>query len=118
MADKIGVAIVGSGNIGTDLMLKLEDHPRLEMKLMVGIDPRSEGLALASQMGFRTTAEGIEGFKRDHEDVKVVYEATSAKAHMSNAPLYKELGQDRHRPHSRRHRPVRRPLREHRRRVR
>jgi acetaldehyde dehydrogenase len=92
MADKIGVAIVGSGNIGTDLMLKLEDHPRLEMKLMVGIDPRSEGLALASQMGFRTTAEGIEGFKRDHEDAKIVYEATSAKAHMSNAPLYKELG--------------------------
>ena len=92
MAEKIGVAIVGSGNIGTDLMLKLEDHPRLEMKLMVGIDPRSEGLALAAQMGFRTTAEGIEGFKRDHEDVKIVYEATSAKAHMSNAPLYKELG--------------------------
>ena len=93
MADeKIGVAIIGSGNIGTDLMMKLADHPRLEMRLMVGIDERSEGLALAKQMGYETTHEGVEGFKKHHELVKIVYEATSAKAHIANAPLYKELG--------------------------
>ena len=92
MADKIGVAIVGSGNIGTDLMMKLVDHPRLDMRLMVGIDPNSEGLALAKQMGYEATSESIEGFKKHHEMVKIVYEATSAKAHIANAPLYKELG--------------------------
>ncbi len=92
MADKIGVAIVGSGNIGTDLMMKLADHPRLDMRLMVGIDPNSEGLTLAKQMGYEATSESIEGFKKHHEMVKIVYEATSAKAHIANAPLYKELG--------------------------
>ena len=54
--EKIGVAIVGSGNIGTDLMLKLAYHPRLEMRLMVGIDPNSEGLAMAKQMCYKTSA--------------------------------------------------------------
>ena len=92
MADKIPVAIIGSGNIGTDLMLKLEDHPRLEMRLMVGIDERSEGLALAKQMGYATTAEGSEGFKRHHELAKIVYEATSARAHVANAAMYRDLG--------------------------
>ncbi|MCE2469266.1 MAG: acetaldehyde dehydrogenase (acetylating) [Dehalococcoidia bacterium] len=92
MADKIPVAIIGSGNIGTDLMLKLEEHPRLEMKLMVGIDERSEGLALAKQMGYATTAEGSEGFKKHHELAKIVYEATSAKAHVANAAMYRDLG--------------------------
>ena len=92
MADKIPVAIIGSGNIGTDLMLKLEEHPRLEMKLMVGIDERSEGLALAKQMGYATTAEGSEGFKKHHALAKIVYEATSAKAHVANAAMYRDLG--------------------------
>ena len=92
MADKIAVAIIGSGNIGTDLMLKLEDHPRLEMRLMVGIDERSEGLALAKQMGYAVTAEGAEGFKKHHELAKIVYEATSAKAHVANAAMYRDLG--------------------------
>ena len=77
MADKIPVAIIGSGNIGADLMLKLEDHPRLEMKLMVGIDERSDGLALAKQMGYAVTAEGAEGFKKHHEMVKIVYDRIS-----------------------------------------
>ena len=89
--EKIGVAIVGSGNIGTDLMLKLANHPRLEMRLMVGIDPNSEGLAMAKQMGYKTSANGIEGFKEHHDLVKIVYESTSAKAHIANAPIYKEL---------------------------
>ncbi|MBT17755.1 MAG: acetaldehyde dehydrogenase (acetylating) [Dehalococcoidia bacterium] len=89
--EKIGVAIVGSGNIGTDLMLKLANHPRLEMRLMVGIDPNSEGLAMAKQMGYKTAANGIEGFKEHHDLVKIVYESTSAKAHIANAPIYKEL---------------------------
>ena len=90
--DRIKCAIIGSGNIGTDLMLKLADHPRLELTLVVGIDPKSEGLALAQQMGYETTHEGTEGFVKRHEMAKIVFEATSAKAHMHNAPILKKLG--------------------------
>ncbi|MBM3939473.1 MAG: acetaldehyde dehydrogenase (acetylating) [SAR202 cluster bacterium] len=92
MAERIKCAIVGSGNIGTDLMMKLHDHPTLELTMVVGIDPKSEGLALAKQAGYFTTHEGIEGFNKHHEMAKIVFEATSAKAHMYNAPIYKELG--------------------------
>ena len=91
MADRITCAIVGSGNIGTDLMMKLVDHPTLELTMVVGIDPKSEGLALANQMGYFTTSEGIDGFVKNHEKAKIVYEATSAKAHMHNAPIFKDL---------------------------
>ena len=58
--ERVKCAIIGSGNIGTDLMMKLKDHPTLEMSFMVGIDPASEGLALAKQMGYETTDEGFD----------------------------------------------------------
>ncbi len=88
---RIKCAIIGSGNIGTDLMMKLEDHSTLELTMMIGIDPKSEGLALAHQMGYETTHEGIDGFVKQHEMAKIVFEATSAKAHMHNAPILKGL---------------------------
>ena len=89
--DKVTCAIIGSGNIGTDLMMKLENHPRLQLTLMVGIDAKSEGLALASQIGYEVTHEGIDGFVQRQEMAKIVFEATSAKAHMFHAPTLKEL---------------------------
>ena len=89
--EKISCAIIGSGNIGTDLMMKLEGHPRLQLAMMVGIDAKSEGLALARQMGYETTHEGIDGFVKRHELAKIVYDATSAKAHMHHAPILKSL---------------------------
>ena len=90
--ERIKCAIIGSGNIGTDLMLKLIDHPTLELTLMVGIDPQSEGLALADQLGIETTPEGTKGWTEREHMFKIVFESTSAKAHMANAPLLKELG--------------------------
>ena len=84
---KIKVAIIGPGNIGTDLMIKvvrLSKH--LEMSVMVGIDPNSDGLARAKRMGFSTTHEGIQGLisMPEWEEVKIVFDATSAKAHHYN----------------------------------
>ena len=62
MSNKIKAAIIGSGNIGTDLMIKiLRTAEHIEMGVMVGIDPESDGLARAKRMGVATTAEGVEG---------------------------------------------------------
>ncbi|MDE2838826.1 MAG: acetaldehyde dehydrogenase (acetylating) [Chloroflexota bacterium] len=92
MADKVRAAIIGSGNIGTDLMLKLEDSEVIELTAMVGIDPESEGLAMARARGITTTADGFDGFLDLEQDVDIVFEATSAKIHAANAPRLKELG--------------------------
>ncbi|MCQ4291007.1 acetaldehyde dehydrogenase (acetylating) [Pseudomonas stutzeri] len=87
MNTKSKVAIIGSGNIGTDLMIKILRHGRhLEMGAMVGIDPASDGLARAARMGVATTAEGVEGLARlpEFADVDFVFDATSASAHVKN----------------------------------
>ncbi len=84
------VAVIGSGNIGTDLMIKvLRLSGRLEMGAMVGIDPDSDGLARARRMGVPVTAEGVSGLlgMPGYEDIKVVFDATSAKAHRHNAAV-------------------------------
>ena len=81
---KIKCAIIGSGNIGTDLMIKImRTSKNLEMAAMVGIDPASDGLARAERLGVATTHEGIDGLtKLDcYADIGVVFDATSAKAH-------------------------------------
>lgn len=90
--EQVNCAIIGSGNIGTDLMMKIDKHPRLQLAMLIGIDPDSEGLALARQMGYETTSEGIEGFVKKHEIAQIVFDATSAKAHLYHAPILKELG--------------------------
>ena len=89
---KIKCAIVGSGNIGTDLLFKLRHDPYLETALVVGIDPASEGLAIAKRHGIATTAEGTDGFVKLHEGIDIVFEATSASVHKANAPVYQRLG--------------------------
>ncbi|MFJ2448662.1 acetaldehyde dehydrogenase (acetylating) [Pseudomonas sp. NPDC087626] len=87
MTDKLKVAIIGSGNIGTDLMIKvLRNAQHLEMAVMVGIDPASDGLARAARMGVATTHEGVEGLARMEvfQDIDFVFDATSASAHVAN----------------------------------
>jgi acetaldehyde dehydrogenase len=89
------VAVIGSGNIGTDLMIKvlrLSDH--LEMGAMVGIDPDSDGLRRAKRLGVPTTAGGVRGLIDMHEfaDIAVVFDATSASAHIDNAKLLARYG--------------------------
>jgi len=91
---KFKAAIIGSGNIGTDLMIKImRTSEVLEMGAMVGIDPNSDGLARAARMGVETTHEGIDGLlKMDvWKDIKIVFDATSAKAHLYNFDMIKQF---------------------------
>ncbi|HAW18648.1 MAG TPA: acetaldehyde dehydrogenase (acetylating) [Flavobacteriales bacterium] len=92
---KTKVAIIGSGNIGTDLMIKiLRTSSELEMSVMVGIDPESDGLARAKRMGVATTHEGVDGLIKmpEFETIELVFDATSAKAHHYNYGKLKPLG--------------------------
>ena len=87
------VAIIGSGNIGTDLMIKiLRTSKVLEMSVMVGIDPESDGLARARRMGVATCHTGIKGLEKMEEwkDIKMIFDATSAKAHHYNYEVVKQ----------------------------
>jgi acetaldehyde dehydrogenase len=84
---KIQAAILGSGNIGTDLMIKIQRHARnVGVGAMVGIDPASDGLARAARLGVPTTAQGVEGLLAlpGFADIDIVFDATSAAAHMRN----------------------------------
>ncbi|MEO1257664.1 MAG: acetaldehyde dehydrogenase (acetylating) [Bacteroidota bacterium] len=90
---KIKVAIIGSGNIGTDLMIKIiRTSEVLEISVLVGIDAASDGLARAKRMGVKTTHEGINGLVEmpEWEDIKLVFDATSAKAHLFNWEVVKK----------------------------
>ena len=81
---KIKAAIIGSGNIGTDLMMKMLKYPQnMELVAVVGIDPGSEGLAMARERGVATTHEGIEGLRAlpEYDEIGIVFDATSAYAH-------------------------------------
>ena len=93
--NKTKVAIIGSGNIGTDLMIKvMRTSKHLEMGAMVGIDPESDGLARAQRLGFQTTHEGVDGLIAlpDFDEIEIVFDATSAKAHEHNAAKLQPLG--------------------------
>ncbi|WP_028654435.1 acetaldehyde dehydrogenase (acetylating) [Nocardioides sp. J54] len=95
MSDRTKVAIIGSGNIGTDLMIKVMTTAKhLEMGAMVGIDPASDGLARARDLGVATTHEGVEGLVAlpGFDDIDIVFDATSAKAHLHNDALLRPLG--------------------------
>lgn len=91
---KINAALIGSGNIGTDLMFKTLRSTKIDPRWMVGIDPASEGLAKAREHGLKTTDAGIDGLlehvKRD--DIRIAFDATSAYVHAENARKLKELG--------------------------
>ncbi|MET1115779.1 MAG: acetaldehyde dehydrogenase (acetylating) [Comamonas sp.] len=91
---KLQAAIIGSGNIGTDLMIKILRHGQhIEMAAMVGIDPNSDGLARAARLGVATTHEGVAGLTRmaQFADIDFVFDATSAGAHVKNDALLRAL---------------------------
>ncbi len=92
---RLGVAIVGSGNIGTDLLIKIKREAKhLEVVAMVGIDPESDGLARARKLGVATTHEGVAGLMKlpEFPKVNIVMDATSAAAHIENAKLLEGTG--------------------------
>jgi acetaldehyde dehydrogenase len=89
---KIRAAILGSGNIGTDLMYKLKRSHTLLPVMMAGIIPESDGLARARASGLETTHEGIEGLLRCQDLFDIVFDATTAGAHRVHAPLLEQAG--------------------------
>jgi acetaldehyde dehydrogenase len=93
-SEKLKAAIVGSGNIGTDLMIKILRHGKhLEVAAMVGIDAASDGLARAARLGVATTHEGVEGLSRlpVFDEIDFVFDATSAGAHVKNDAFLRAL---------------------------
>ncbi|WP_338471193.1 acetaldehyde dehydrogenase (acetylating) [Niallia sp. XMNu-256] len=93
MSSKVKVAVLGSGNIGTDLMIKLGRSELLELTAVIGIDPQSDGLARAREMGYAAVDTGIDGFLAEPNlKADIVFDATSAKAHLYNAKVLKEAG--------------------------
>ena len=91
---KIKCALIGSGNIGTDLIYKIQRSPVLEPVWMVGIDPASEGLERARSMGLKTTAEGVDGLLPHvlADGIQIAFDATSAYVHAENSRKLNELG--------------------------
>lgn len=91
----VGVAIIGSGNIGTDLLIKIKRlSSTLRAVAMVGIDENSDGLARARRLGVATTHEGIDGLLKmpEWDEVELVFDATSAGAHTRNDALVRDAG--------------------------
>ncbi|WP_338835386.1 acetaldehyde dehydrogenase (acetylating) [Neomoorella thermoacetica] len=88
--DKVKVAVIGPGNIGSDLMYKILRSQHLEMALMTGII-ESEGIKRARKLGIKTSIEGVKAVLAE-DDIKIVFDATGAKPHLQHAPLLKEAG--------------------------
>lgn len=94
MNKKLKAVIIGPGNIGTDLLMKMQRSEWIEPVWMVGIDPTSEGLKRAQAMGIKTTAEGVDGLLPHviEDDIRIAFDATSAYVHAENSRKLNELG--------------------------
>ena len=94
MTQKLKAAIIGPGNIGTDLLMKMKRSDWIEPVWMVGIDPTSEGLKRAEEMGIKTTSEGVDGLAPHviEDDIRIAFDATSAYVHAENSRKLNELG--------------------------
>ncbi len=94
MAEKLKAAIIGPGNIGTDLLMKAMRSELIEPVWMVGVIPDSPGLARAAEMGLKTTAEGVDGMLPhiEEDDIKICFDATSAYVHAENSRKVNERG--------------------------
>src|SRR5699024_6564368 len=88
---KVTAAIMGTGNIGTDVMYKLEDRSAIELTAMIGIDPDSDGLKRAKEKGYIAFSNGIEAVQKDPNIADLVFDATSAEAHEHHAKILKKL---------------------------
>ena len=88
---KLKAAIIGPGNIGIDLMMKILKRGELDLVMMAGVDPNSHGLKLAAERGIKTTTEGIQGILQEG-NIDIVFDATGAKAHAMHGPLLQEAG--------------------------
>lgn len=89
---KLRVAIIGSGNIGTDLMIKVDRSPELELVGVAGIDPDSEGLRRARELGYTVTHDGLADLLERVPEIDLAFDATSAAAHAEHARLLSERG--------------------------
>lgn len=88
---KIKVGIIGPGNIGSDLMYKIIRSQYIELGMMTGVIESSKGIKRARDMGFKTSIEGVDAILAE-DDIKIVFDATSAQHHLKHAPLLKKAG--------------------------
>lgn len=92
MGEKIKVGIIGTGNIGSDLLTKIMRSKYLECSIFLGMDPNSPGIKRAKELGINTSYDSIHYIKEHPDCCEIAFDATSAKAHLVNAPILKEAG--------------------------
>jgi len=92
MKKKIQVGIIGTGNIGTDLLIKIQRSEYIECAIFAGRNLASPGMSKAASMGVRVSDEGINAFVREPSICDIVFDATSAKSHLIHAPILKKMG--------------------------